>query len=272
MIAGSAARPLWWGRVFVDGVVGGNHTVVLNPGAVTDPAVAAQRLGVPDTAVVVSSDERGVLLRTFSPVEELGQCVQTSLASIVALDLPSGRSHDVRHLTTEPLQVEREGDLVWAHSGSTDADSHEEASTTPRWLVEQIGHADAVRVGGTRPRLLVRCDDINALSGAVVPAVAVRNLCTESRLNGLVIFGVHEAGVRVRVFTTSLAGAEDTATGGAVMSVASLLRREGVRAEIAVRQGGTDLTQHGHLRLRIDDRIALGGAVLTLARGRAVDS
>lgn len=103
MRAGPAATPLWWGRVFVDGVKGGNHTAILAPGSVPDPAVSARRLGVPDTGIIDASDKEGVSLRTYSPVEELAQCIQTSLAAIVALDLPSGRSYNVRHPTSESL-------------------------------------------------------------------------------------------------------------------------------------------------------------------------
>lgn len=272
MRTGLAATPLWWGRVFVDGVKGGNHTAILAPGSVPDPAVSARRLGVPDTGIIDASDEEGVSLRTYSPVEELAQCIQTSLAAIVALDLPSGRSYNVRHPTSESLCVEREGSMVWARYRSLEADGTTEASKAPRWVTEQIGQADAVRAGRVRTRLLVRCDDIVALSRAVIPAESVRMLCAATNLHGLVLYGVDGEGVRVRVFTTSLAGAEDVATGGAVLAVAGRLREEGARGEIAIRQGGADKTQHGYFRVRIDDGIALGGEVLTLARGWAVNS
>lgn len=272
MRAGPAAAPLWWGRVFVNGVNGGNHTAILAPGSVPDPALSARRLGIPDTGIIDAFDEQGVSLRTYSPVEQLDQCIQTSLAAIVALGLPSGHSYNVRHPTSESLCVEREGSIVWARYRSLEADGAAAASETPWWVTEQIGQSDAVRAGRVRARLLVRCDDIVALSRAVIPSERVRLLCATANLNGLVLYGVHEGGVRVRVFTTSLAGAEDVATGGAVLAIAGRLRNEGTHGDIAVRQGGTDEGQHGYFRLRIGDGIAVGGEVLTLARGRAVNS
>lgn len=260
---------MWWGRVFVRGVSGGNHTAVVGPGAVPDPAGTARRLGVPDTAVVGAVDGDLIRLRTFSPVEELAQCLQASLAVVVALGLPAGRSYDVRHPRGEPLRVEREDSVVWACEQSPVPHGDDVGIELPSWLSDQLASAPAVRTGQGRPRLLVRCSDDDVAS-AVVERSAVRALCAREGVNGLVLFAHQEQTVRVRVFTTSLNGAEDRATGGAVLAVGAALRREGVQGELAVRQGGPDAEDQGHLRLRIDQEVVLGGEVLTLARGRLV--
>lgn len=269
-VARDEGAPMWWGRVFGDGTSGGNHTAIVGPGAVPDPAAMARRLAIPDTAVVDAVDDGQVSLRTFSPVEELAQCIQTSLAAVVALELPDGRSHDVRHRRGEPLRVEREGTVVWVHEQSSGLEIAGSGVELPPWLADQLVGTRAERTAQARPRLLVRCSNIDQVEGAVVERSAVRALCVSEAVNGLVLFARDGQTVRVRVFTTSLDGAEDIATGGAVLAVGAALRREGVTGELAVRQGGPAPEAQGHMRLRIDQEVALGGQVLTLARGQLV--
>jgi hypothetical protein len=72
----------WWGRVFGLGTSGGNHTVIAWPAdGVGDLSLFARRLDVPDTGFVVGRGRREIRLRTLSPVEELTQCWQASLAA-----------------------------------------------------------------------------------------------------------------------------------------------------------------------------------------------
>ena len=110
----SGPTTAWWGRVFADGPTGGNHTVVVtDPSGIRDRGALAARLDVPDTAFV-SSTEGEIVLRTFSPVEELAQCLQTSLAVLTALGVPLGEPRLVRHQHGEPLVVVREAEVTWA--------------------------------------------------------------------------------------------------------------------------------------------------------------
>src|SRR5689334_6187500 len=109
---------VWFGRVFASGDVGGNHTAVIRAAAaITDPAVMARALGVPDTGFVVSSEPGSIVLRTFSPFEELAQCLQTTLAAVVTLDAPMGVDWHSKHIGGEQLTVRREGHLVWVTPG-----------------------------------------------------------------------------------------------------------------------------------------------------------
>ncbi|WP_166379046.1 PhzF family phenazine biosynthesis protein [Catellatospora methionotrophica] len=261
----------WWGRVFADGLLGGNHTVViLGPTAGLDHAVIAARLAVPDTAYVTSTGSGEIVLRTFSPVEELAQCLQTSLAALSALGVADGQRRLVRHGGGEPMEVHREGTLTWARELSGGPDP-----VPTSWP----GFVRAEPAPGTQPLLLrqarsrihLRCADSAQLESLDIAPEQVLTLCARTGANGLVLESTADDGSqRVRVFTTSLSGREDNATGGAVLGVGRIAAAEGRRGDIAVCQGPPDRHRQSKLHLRITDSgdVLLGGTVESLLTGR----
>ncbi|MFJ8623762.1 PhzF family phenazine biosynthesis protein [Kitasatospora sp. NPDC093550] len=264
------AAGLFWCRVFASGTRGGNHTAIVLPGAPTaDPAALAAALDVPDTGFVQEASADRVLLRTFSPVEELAQCVQTSLAAVVALGVPEGTAHRVRHLAGEELTVHREGPVVWARP-ATARPRPEETAWPDIVRADPDPDRPPVVLRQARSRLHLGCADAGQLAALDIAAPDVLALCEATGTNGLVLSAAEDGGRRrVRVFTTSLAGAEDSATGGAVLGLGQIEARHGVRGDLTVVQGPADPARQGHLRLRLAgaDEVLLGGEVLPLARG-----
>jgi predicted PhzF superfamily epimerase YddE/YHI9 len=264
----------WWGRVFSRGVSGGNHTVVVLPGTpVADPAATAAALGVPDTAFVTALDSGSVVLRTFSPVEELAQCLQTSLAVLTALDVPDRVPWRVRHEGGEQLVVHREGPVSWARHEVAGPPGLEETEWPGFAGVKPVATARAVILRQARSRIHLRCADAGRLAAARIRAEDVLQLCSRTRTGGLVLSAPEGPGEwRVRVFTTSLAGAEDSATGGAVLGVGTLEALDGLRGDVQVRQGPPEAARQGHLRLRVGDdgHVLLGGTVMSLLHGKLI--
>ena len=267
-----ASGSAWWGRVFARGTTGGNHTVVVLPGEpVGDPAALATALDVPDTAFVTSLAPGSVVLRTFSPVEELAQCLQTSLAVLTALDVPDRTPWHVRHERGEPLTVHREGPVTWAHQATTDPPVLEEAPWPGFVGADPAASTPPVIIRQARSRLHLSCADAGQLAAADIRAGDVLDLCARTRTSGLVLSAPDGPdSLRVRVFTTSLAGAEDSATGGAVLGVGTLAALAGRRGDLRVCQGPQDPARQGQLRLRVeaDGSVLLGGEVTTLMTGR----
>lgn len=263
---------VWWGRVFAHGTGGGNHTAVVSSDKLqSDPATVARRLAVPDTAFVSSAGSDTIRLRTFSPHEELSQCLQTSLAVVVALEIPEGQTRRVCHEHGEPLLVRREGRMCWAHTEEPGGITWAPYGV-PLWLSSQIHQPTFDRVAQTRSRLLVDCRRPETVAEVLAEPTAVLSLCAEAKVNGLVLYACDERRLLVRVFTTSLGGREDTATGGAVLNIGSRLLHDGAEGAFTVTQGPLDPDRRGYLHLRLEGTVSLGGEVLTLARGALADS
>jgi predicted PhzF superfamily epimerase YddE/YHI9 len=270
----------WLGRVFGADHEGGNHTAVV----LTDQsgraegsfATIARVLGVPDTGFVTGVDRHSIRLRTFSPVEELAQCFQTTLAAVVALGADQGVPWRVTHEKGETVEVCRDGDVCWARHLVDDAGPAQRVDP-PAWLNLRVGrHEPVVRFGQARARLYVPCGSVAQLEKIAIEPVTVREACAATRCNGLVCYALDGPDrLRVRVFTTSLAGGEDRATGGAVLGIAIQLGRMGHRGELDVVQGGVDAADQGRMRLRVDPdvaRIMLGGRVDPILQGRLLTS
>jgi predicted PhzF superfamily epimerase YddE/YHI9 len=224
-------------------------------------AEVAAQLDVPDTGFVVGEDGGELTLRSFSPVEELAQCVQTSLAAAVAADVPVGRTATIRHASGHALEVRREEDgRVWAEDPGAAAEG-----PTP---ADSVRGRKAVRLGSARPRAFMELTSNEELERLVLPPEKALALCRQADANGFVAYFVSRAAVRARVFTTSLGGREDRATGGAVLALGWLLARAGHRGEIEVLQGTGPAEGRGFLRLRLEsDRVQVGGLVQPLVVG-----
>jgi predicted PhzF superfamily epimerase YddE/YHI9 len=256
-----SAGEVWIGRVFTDGVSGGNHTAIVRGVPALRMAQVAAQLDVPDTGFVVGDGSGGLTLRSFSPVEELAQCVQTSLAAAVCADLPAGRTTTIRHGSGHALEVRREdGDRVWAEDPAA-------APETPS-RAKAVGGRSAVKLGSARPRLFLELASAEELERLVLAPEEALALCRKAGVNGVVAYVPGPDAVQARVFTTSLGGREDRATGGAVLALGRLLARSGRSGELAVVQGAGPAEGRGFLRLRIDgDRVQVGGLVQPLVVG-----
>lgn len=254
---------IWVGRVFPSGDQGGNHTGVVFDKC-SDPASLAATLGFPDTAFVQEHTAKTVEVRTFSPHEELALCLQTSLAVPIALGAADGETWQVRHpASTLEVRIEREPDdwLCWAVDTDT-AGTPEPVDDLPDWLRP----AEVRRLRQGRSRLYVRLPDITA-----IPAFGsddVLEICRAHACTAIVFFTeASETTVRTRVFTTSLGGREDAATGGAAAGVGVLLAAAHRTGRINVVQGPEEPAKQGHLYLLLDRERQIGGKVRPLLTG-----
>lgn len=242
---------LWTGRVFCDRGRGGNVTAIVR-GATPDemPAIAGW-LGFPDTGFVIDADSRSLVLRTFSPHEELELCLQTSYAVAVAADLERGRSWAVSHASGSSVDVVRAGsdagELVSAEFGR-------DLVGPPRPARDPAAaSAGSLIVGTSRPRRYTECASLEGLLGLSLSAREVQAICLDEEVRGLVWYHLAAGGVRVRVFTMSLDGEEDTATGGAVAALGWILH-DRIRGEIKVVQGGSeDPARQGSMVLLVEE-------------------
>lgn len=127
--------------------------------------------------------------------------------------------------------------------------------------------ADAVIVDSGRTRLyrsLLRSDAVTSI--AIAPDAVLR-LCSELEVKGICFYArSNGATVALRVFTVSLAGHEDAATGGAVLGLGALLPP----GDWTIEQGHGRVLNRGLLRLHAPSgsaEIAVGGAAEIVARG-----
>lgn len=255
---------LWVGRVFVRDGHGGNHTGVVLDGC-AEPARLAATLDFPDTTFVQERSGRSVTVRTFSPHEKLAQCLQTTLATPVALGAMDGESWQVRHpagLLRVQVELATDGWLWWG----LDIDATGEprrVTDLPGWLSTEV-----YRVPQGRSRLYARVPDVDDLP--TFDAADVRAVCRAHDCTAVVFFAEPSEGtLRTRVFTTSLGGMEDIATGGAVAGVGALLAREHHNKLIDVIQGSEEPALQGNLLLSLGKERQIGGRVLPLFTGRA---
>ena len=257
-----APLDIWPARVFGLGGRGGNETAIVSPApaAASDMQAIATELGVPDTAFVLALEPGELTLRTFSPRGEVALCIQTSLAAAVAAAAPLEEEWTVRHAAGGEVRVRREDwagtDRVWARFARLP-----EAPEPLPGLSLRLG-SEAVRMGGERPRIAVEVPTAAALAKLAPTPAEVLGVCEEEGVYGLVFYVLSEHGAQVRVFTTSLAGAEDSGTGGAVAGVGRLLieRLRERQLHVVQRPGNPDL--EGHMTLRFGaDSLELGAEV-----------
>jgi len=132
----------------------------------------------------------------------------------------------------------------------------------------QVPANEQAVVDSGRVRLFVAVDDPSTVH---LPPAEVIAFCAEHALSGVCVYHQNAEGdVRLRVFTVSLGGAEDLATGGAVLGLSRLIA-DG-NEPIAVLQGdGSDAWRAGQLWLRHrahEDAVAVGGRVQLVSHGQ----
>lgn len=233
--------------VFCEGDAAGNPTAVIR-GAFEprEEQALATKLGVPDTAFLHDD-----AIRFYSPSEALTVCYQALLAAAHVL----GRSARFRLIDRE-LDVELAGEQAWV--------------VTPRSAIVDRGTVltpwgDEARVLDTgRKRAYARVSAAQLDSLHLLPDVAL-NWLRGNALSGLCLLARGEGALRMRVFTTSLEGHEDVATGGAVAAIPALLDEEGPFTIVQ----GTARRGVLHVRTRGGD-VLVGGRVEPLIVGRLV--
>jgi predicted PhzF superfamily epimerase YddE/YHI9 len=255
-------------RVFVGDDALGNATGVVgaHPAEPRESMAGnARLLGYPDTAFVIANDSE-IVVHSFSPFEEMRFCTQTLLATEAVwratgqlaagepllASTPSGTVRVVRH--------DDESDESVAYVDLPERDR----TTRPAPLVVDTGRA--------RVFCLLREDRIESVT---LPPDTVRAFCADQEVSGLCLLAPRpDGGVRLRVFTMSLDGAEDAATGGAAGGVPIYGQHIGLpidpTAALNVHQGFGGPQTRGELRVRPlpDGGFAVGGRVVPVSAGR----
>jgi predicted PhzF superfamily epimerase YddE/YHI9 len=231
--------------VFCEGDAAGNPTGVIE-GDFDEPTAQAlaTKLGFPDTAFV-----RGDAIRFYSPSEPLTVCYQALLAAAHVL----GRSTRFR-LADRELDVELAHELAWVVTPR--ASIIDRGTVTTPWG----DHARVLDAGRKRAYALVSPAQLDSLQ--LLPDVAL-NWLRGNTLSGLCLLSRADHGLRMRVFTTSLDGHEDVATGGAVAAIPTLLDQEGPFTIVQ----GTARRGVLHVRTRGHD-VLVGGRVEPLISGQ----
>ncbi len=239
--------------VFGSRAAAGNPTgVVLGRPSSSEAAQAiAGRLGCPDTVFVWKEAERWHT-RFFSPLEELSVCYQALLAAAYVV----GDSPCSFVLGARTLAVERDEAGAWAVQTPR-------ASLLERGTVETpFGPGRIIDAGRVRAYVLL---DLERFQEATWFASEARSWLDAQQLGGLCLVAPLDGGrARLRVFTTSLGGGEDVATGGAVAGLPLMLGN----GRLELDQGLGPFARRGALWVCSDDRLVrVGGATKWLIRG-----
>lgn len=237
----------------------------------------AADLGLPDTVFLTPVEPRRWRARFFSPAEPLTLCVQASLAAHavlreggavdpLVLDTPAGPVR-VRALEGGPA------DVSWMEFPRASVKARPSVAPVREGLGLALpGLVRESVIDSGRVRLFCELSDLGVLEALEPPPPTVLRYCRTERISGVCFFvRTGPDAVALRVFTTSLDGGEDAATGGAVLGLAALLPGVG---SVQVSQGRRPFHQRGHLLLRDDPRndfIAVGGATRRIAVGRLAE-
>lgn len=261
--------------------VGNPTAVVLGEPAAPHQEIAA-RLGTPDTVFITPEKGRaGWATRVFSPGMELTMCFQGILAADAALRLTSGEDAKDTVFNTQvgPVQA---GDVPDVRDGFRWVKFPKERmqKLPPVVSLEEFARAhgavarDVSCLSTGRVRAYGRLRSVEELDELVLPPQEVLRFCVRQRVDGLCFVALAADHVRIRVFTTSLDGNEDIATGGAVCGLAMYLEMLGdappTQPYWTVRQGSGSARRRGKLYLWAEGAapyIAVGGNVLMTARG-----
>lgn len=254
------ALPVRTIQVFGGPDAAGNATGVVLADAPLPAGVAqrlAQDLGYPDTAIVARDPETGGMrCDSFSPTEPLAFCVQTLLAAALVLqgDGPQEEAATRLQVGSRVIEVVQdaarygdEGRRFWVHMSRSDVEPFAAASVHS--IIE--GANTAVLVDSGRRRVFVPTDDAATLATFDPSPASVRRFCTRENVHGLCLYFIPALGrAMLRVFTTSLGGQEDVATGGAVAGLGACLERDFPLDEWRVEQGQGPRHRRGLLFLR----------------------
>jgi PhzF family phenazine biosynthesis protein len=269
-------------RVFVGDDALGNATGVVSVHA-AEPresmAGNARLLGYPDTAFVLANDAE-VVVHSFSPFEEMRFCTQTLLATEAVWRATGQLAAGEPLLARTPggtVRVVRHDDEPGGSVAYVDLPERDHTTRAPRGrlpLADRLLIADPLVVDTGRARVYCLLPEELIESVTLTPDT-VRAFCADEDVSGLCLLAVRPGdGVRLRVFTMSLDGAEDAATGGAAGGVPIYGQHLGLPLDTAavlnVHQGFGGPQTRGELRVRPlpDGGFAVGGRVVPVSVGR----
>ena len=278
----SEMKKVFLARVFHRESMQGNLTGVVvcpEPPSPGDCRYIARRLGFPDTCFVWRGESGNWIHRTFSPFEELCFCTQTLLAGAATLQEMAGPGGCSFETAVGAAVVHRDEGLYWIRQEVEAARPLEDRSVLSRLgLGEGLLAGEPAVTGGARPRLYIPLPSPDALYRLTLSPETVLKICREQGLKGLCFFAVVDGGlIALRVFTTSLGGGEDAATGGAALGLIGYhrFRSLGLSGRVRVEQGQAETEKRGCLRLRwspASPSVWLGSPVDVLVRGTLVGS
>jgi len=296
---------VWWANAFVGPGAAGNATcVVVDQGGGDDgdggaPTVVSERraaiarsLRAPDTVFVGPPSPSGVRAVHFcSPFEgAMSFCGQALVATdaVLRAGYPPPEAADAFELEGPlgPVRTHRRRPAADATAATASADAiapvswfdvarasvlATASSRLSRDLAPAISaHAPATVVDSGRRRVFQPVSDPAALAALVLDPALVLAHCRAAGVSGVCFFVITPPDrVDLRVFTVSLAGAEDAATGGAVLGLAPLIGP----GRWQVHQGGAHPLGRGLLFLDDDpgaDVLSVGGRVELVARGQLI--
>ncbi|MBL8020351.1 MAG: PhzF family phenazine biosynthesis protein [Leptospirales bacterium] len=255
---------VWWVNAFAGEGAGGNATCVVfddDPQSKLNRANVAQALRAPDTAFVRQGRE-ALEIEFFSPFEgAMAFCGQ----GFIAADAVLRRARTV----SGPIEFRARTGVVMTRV--VEGASPKSAFEIPRaqiQLIDSTEHlGDVVDSGRRRSFRRMNLAELDALQ---MDPAQVMQICKQHGLTGLCFYAAKsESEICLRVFTISLAGKEDAATGGAVAGLAVLVPR----GSWIVRQGSGGPLTRGELHLDSQTQeqiISVGGRVEFVAKGSLV--
>lgn len=264
-------------RVFHRESMPGNLTGVVvcpSPPRPRDCQFVARRLGLPDTCFVWKSASGNWMHRTFSPYEELTFCTQTLLAGAACLQAGKDCPFET---AIGPVTVHRDEGQYWIRQDVDKARRLKDRSVLHRLgLEEQLLGGEPAVTGVGRQRLYIPLRSPGILYRLTFSSEIILRECRRHGWTGLCFFALMDEGhVALRVFTTSLKGGEDAATGGAALGLIGYHRFQslGLSERVRVEQGPAGSEKRGCIRLRWSSSspsVWLGSPVDVLMRGTLV--
>jgi predicted PhzF superfamily epimerase YddE/YHI9 len=273
-------------RVFAGAEALGNVTGVVAVAGQADKkwmAGVSARLGYPDTAFVhlpgVTRRRFGV--DSFSPFEELRICTQTLLAARSVL-AAAGLIDDADEVTADvaagPVlmrRVAQEPGITYVLLPGGEAGARSASAPLPPSLGPAGDSLRPLVVSAGRDRLYCTVP-AGRLDAVELSPQAVLAYCRAERVRGICLTsgGADGSGARLRVFTTSLGGAEDVSTGGAAIGLVRYWESAGTPLPAGsacwVGQGCGGPQRKAELRVRHfdDGAVGVGGRVEPTAVGR----
>jgi PhzF family phenazine biosynthesis protein len=276
----------WQAAVFCDRGAAGNATgIIFDRNRTNDKHSQrmAQLLGFPDTVFLdLSADSGEWNTRTFSPSEKISFCVQTLLGAHTVLRRKSGESITESKFRTAGRSVSVETDpqrpeVAWLTMPQHDIVVSGEVVDLSSAITVSESQYPAYIVDAGRKRVYSLVPP-PALESTVAEPARVQRCCEERKIHGICLFSLTQRNVIAsRVFTTSLDGREDVATGGAVAGMFSYLERIGKTLDFhnvwTVHQGVGPDHARGTIYARRKSNakdVSVGGAVKLLVHGELV--
>jgi len=271
----------WHVAVFCSERATGNPTgVVILGEAVRDSVCssAAALIGHPDTAFLWPCESGVWYTKTFSPAESISFCVQTLLASLTVLRRKTGDDRFSFLLGERRVSVRADAeipDTAWVEAHRNEIRILGESRLNE--LSDALGADTGVVVASGRKRVYIALSRDQLRTVRLLPE-SVTAFCHSAGIHGVCLFAPREASLSIalRVFITSLDGREDSATGGAVLGLLTLMLETGRANEGDVwniDQGHGPRHLRGTLLARCPGKgvLEIGGRCLPIARGVLLD-